>query len=87
MRRLVELLVDNQRWQDAWHDLTQRGMDAVPVLLETLERREVKLRHLAFRLLEQITGESLVYQSDAPDDIRLKQVAYLRAKFERRRAG
>jgi hypothetical protein len=59
----------------------------VPVLLEALERREVKVRHLAFRLLEQITGESLAYESDAPDDVRLRQVAHLRAKLERRKAG
>jgi lipopolysaccharide export system ATP-binding protein len=87
MRRLVEALADDARWQPAWHDLSARGLDAVPVLLEALERREVKIRHLAFRLLEQVTGETLAYSSDAPDDVRLKQVAHLRAKLERRKAS
>jgi lipopolysaccharide export system ATP-binding protein len=87
MRRQVELFADDVRWQVAWHDLSQRGLEAVPVLLEALEWREVKIRHLAFRLLEQITGESLTYSSDAPDDVRLKQVAHLRARLERRKAS
>lgn len=87
MRRQVELFADDVRWQAAWHDLSQRGLEAVPILLEALEWREVKIRHLAFRLLEQITGESLTYSSDAPDDVRLKQVAHLRARLERRKAS
>jgi lipopolysaccharide export system ATP-binding protein len=87
LRRLVELFADDARWQTAWHELAARGLDAVPVLLEALERREVKICHLAFRLLEQITGESLAYAADAPDDVRLRQVAFLRAKLERRKAS
>ncbi len=83
MRRLVELLVDRERMPDAWHDLASRGSDAVPVLLEALERREVEVRHMALRVLEAITGENLSFQSDGPDDLRLKQVAHLRARFER----
>jgi lipopolysaccharide export system ATP-binding protein len=84
MRRLVEMLAVEERWQEAWHALAHRGLEAAPVLLEALERRELKVRHLAFRLLSDITGETLNYQSDAPDDVRLKQVAHLRARFERR---
>ncbi len=83
MRRLVDQLVDRERMPDAWHDLASRGSDAVPVLLEALERREVEVRHMALRVLEAITGENLSFQSDGPDDLRLKQVAHLRARFER----
>ena len=83
MRRLVDQLVDRVLMPDAWHDLASRGSDAVPVLLEALERREVEVRHMALRVLEAITGENLDFQSDAPDDLRLKQVAHLRARFER----
>ena len=57
--------------------------EAVPVLLEALERREMEVRHMALRVLEAITGENLSFQSDGPDDLRLKQVAHLRARFER----
>ena len=83
MRRLVDQLVDRQLMPDAWHDLASRGTDAVPVLLEALERREVEVRHMALRVLEAITGESLTFQSDGPDDLRLRQVAHLRARFDR----
>ncbi len=84
MRRLVEQLSDRAEMPNAWHELASRGEAATPVLLEALERRELEIRHLAFRLLESITGEQLVYQSDAPEDVRLRQVAYLRAKLERK---
>ena len=47
-------------------------------------RRELDLRHLALRLLETITGEKLNFESDAAEDVRLRQIAQLRARFERR---
>jgi lipopolysaccharide export system ATP-binding protein len=87
MRRLVDNLSDDHLWQDAWHDLTMKGLAAVPALLDGLERRDLKTRHLAFRLLEQVTGESLAFVADAPDEIRLRQAAFLRARFDRRKAG
>ncbi len=86
MRRMVDLL-NSDSWQTGWHELAMKGLDAVPVLLEALERRQPNIRHLAFRLLEQITGESLSFQADAADDVRLRQIAYLRAKLEPRRAA
>ena len=86
MRRMVDLL-NTDGWQNGWHDLAMKGLDAVPVLLEALERRQPNIRHLAFRLLEQITGDSLSFQADAADDVRLRQIAYLRAKLEPRRAA
>ncbi|QEL21037.1 LPS export ABC transporter ATP-binding protein [Limnoglobus roseus] len=86
MRRMVDLL-NTDGWQNGWHELALKGLDAVPVLLEALERRQPNIRHLAFRLLEQITGESLSFQADEADDVRLRQIAYLRAKLEPRRAA
>jgi lipopolysaccharide export system ATP-binding protein len=85
MRRLVEQLQDRTTMPTAWHELASRGNEVIPVLLEALERRELEVRHLAFRLLESITGETLNYQSDAPDDVRLRQVALLRARLEKPR--
>jgi len=84
MRRLIDQLRDREEMPNAWHELASRGDAAIPVLLEALERRELEIRHLAFRLLESVTGEQLVFQSDAPEDVRLRQVAYLRAKLDRK---
>lgn len=84
MRRSIELLKDRNLMPTAWHELASRGDAAVPVLLEALERRELEIRHLAFRLLESITGEQLLFQSDAAEEIRLRQVAHLRARLEKR---
>jgi lipopolysaccharide export system ATP-binding protein len=84
MRRWVEQLRDRDTMPAAWHELTSRGRDAVPVLLEALERRELELRHLAHRVLESVTGEQLTFSADAPDDVRLRQIAHLRVKLDAR---
>ncbi len=80
LRRWIDQLLDRTQMQAAWNELTARGKESVPVLLEALERRELELRHVALRLLETITGESLRFQADGPDDLRWKQIALLRAK-------
>jgi hypothetical protein len=45
------------------------------------------LRRRAFELLKFVARDAgpLVYDPDGPDDVRLRQVAYLRAKLERKR--
>jgi lipopolysaccharide export system ATP-binding protein len=83
MRRWVDQLRDQAQMSNAWHELNSRGRDAVPVLLEALERRELEVRHLAHRLLESVTGEQLTFQADASEEIRLRQIAHLRARLER----
>ncbi len=61
---------------------------AVPLLLEVLERRgDQTLRERAFELLKHLTGEPVAYQPEAADDVRLRQVAYLRAKLDRRKSA
>ena len=87
MRRSVEHLKDRAKLTAAWQALVEKGRAAIPVLLEALERRDIETRHLAFRLLQTITGEPLDYQADAPDDLRLRQVAFLRLRLDGRRAG
>ena len=84
MRRLIEQLKSRADLPNAWHELASRGDAAIPMLLESLERRELEIRHVAFKLLESITGQTHDYQSDAAEDVRLRQVAHLRAKLEKR---
>lgn len=84
MRRLVNQLKDQDTRAAAWHDLAAKGIAAVPVLLEALERREMDVRHVAHRLLESVTGQDLTFQADAADEVRLRQIAHLRAKLEKR---
>jgi lipopolysaccharide export system ATP-binding protein len=86
-RRLVEQLRDKATMEEAWKDLTAKGREAVPALLEALERREPDLRHVAFRCLQFVTQEALDFQADAPEEVRFRQVAYLRLRLENKRAG
>jgi len=86
LRHLVEKLADDHTLKTAMIELVARGEPAIPVLLEALERREATLRRRAFEVLKVVAkaAGSLDFDSDAPADVRLRQVAYLRAKLERR---
>ena len=68
MRRLIEQLKNRADLPNAWHELASRGGAAIPMLLEALERRELEIRHVAFKLLESITGQPHDYQSDAAEE-------------------
>lgn len=84
LRRVVEALTDDTRVKWATVELVTRGPAAVPVLLEAMEMRNPVLRRRAAEVLRYITREPLDFNPDAPDDVRLKQVAHLRARLERR---
>jgi lipopolysaccharide export system ATP-binding protein len=83
LRVAVEQLADDRMVKPAMLELTSRGAGAIPVLLEALERREPILRRRAFELLKFVASDAgpLDYSPDAADDVRLRQVAYLRARF------
>jgi lipopolysaccharide export system ATP-binding protein len=87
LRREVENLTDDAKVKTATVAIVGKGPAAIPVLLEALERREPVLRRRAFEVLKFVAKEHapLEFDPDAPDDTRLRQVAYLRAKLERRK--
>jgi hypothetical protein len=65
-------------------ELVQRGLDAVPVLIEALERRDVELRRQAFQVLQSILKGTVAFDPYAPEAHRKKQIANLRDQFERK---
>src|SRR5262245_52767543 len=86
LRRDIESLVDDSRLKLATVSIVGKGPAAIPLLLETLERREATLRRRAFEVLKFVAKEfaPLEFDPDADDDVRLRQSAFLRAKLERR---
>jgi lipopolysaccharide export system ATP-binding protein len=87
MRRAVEGLTDDRALKASMVDLAARGPAATGVLLEALERRDATLRARAFEVLKFVAKDHgpFDFDPDAPADVRLRQVAYLRAKLERRK--
>ncbi len=83
LRVAVEQLSDDRTMRGATLELISRGESSIPSLLETLERRDPILRKRAFELLKHVARRAapLDFDPDAPDEIRLRQVAYLRAKL------
>lgn len=87
VRRAVEGLADDRTLKASMVDLVARGAATVPVLLEALERRDATLRTRAFEVLKYVAKDqgAFEYDPDAPAETRLRQVAHLRAKLERRK--
>jgi lipopolysaccharide export system ATP-binding protein len=87
LRQTVEKLSSDHTLRPAMIELVGSGEASILILLETLERRESILRRRAFEVLKVVAKDAgpLDFDSDAPPDVRLRQVAYLRAKLERKR--
>jgi hypothetical protein len=87
VRRAVEGLADDRTLRAAMMELAARGAAAAPALLEALERRDATLRRRAFEVLKLVARDHgpFDYDPDAAPDVRLRQVAYLRSRLERRR--
>jgi hypothetical protein len=88
VRRAVEGLADDRPTvvKASTMEILSRGLAAIPALLGAMERREVILRKRAFEALKVIAKDyaPFDYDPDAGTEIRLRQVAYLRARLERR---
>jgi lipopolysaccharide export system ATP-binding protein len=87
LRQTVERLAEDQSLKAAMIELVARGEVTIPILLEALERREAVLRRRAFEVLKVVAKAEgvLNFDPEAPADVRLRQVAYLRVKLEPRR--
>ncbi len=87
VRRAVEGLADDRTLKASMVELAARGPAAITSLLEAMERRDATLRKRAFEVLKYVAKEygALDFDPDAATETRLRQVAYLRAKLERRR--
>ena len=86
LRNAIEKLTNDHTLKAAMMELIARRETAIPLLLEALERREPVLRRRAFEVLKLIVKDAgaLEFDCEAPADVRLRQVAYLRARLERR---
>jgi lipopolysaccharide export system ATP-binding protein len=82
VHRLLDRLKDND--PAAVEELLQHGPDAVPALLEALERRDVELRRQAFDILQTLLGGHAEFDPYAPEAQRRQQIAQLRERTERK---
>jgi lipopolysaccharide export system ATP-binding protein len=82
----VHRLIDRLQAADptAVGELLQRGPEAVPALLEALERRDVELRRHAFEILQRLLGDRIDFDPYAPEAQRRQQIAHLRERCERK---
>jgi lipopolysaccharide export system ATP-binding protein len=86
-REKIRRLIDRLRTSDsaaAAAEIQQRGAEAVPELLEALERRDVEMRRQAFAVLRKILGEQAEFDPYAPEAQRRQQLAVLRERTGRK---
>jgi lipopolysaccharide export system ATP-binding protein len=79
--RLIDLLKTSEQAAAA-EQLATMGQQAIPALLEALERRDLDMRRQAFSVLRQIMGGSAEFDPYAPEAMRREQVAFLRERLE-----
>ncbi|HWG46005.1 MAG TPA: LPS export ABC transporter ATP-binding protein [Gemmataceae bacterium] len=82
VHRLIERLQASD--PAAVDELLQHGPDAVPALLEALERRDVELRQQALDILQRLLDEPADFDPYAPEAQRRQQIAHLRERTERK---
>jgi lipopolysaccharide export system ATP-binding protein len=90
MRRLVDgLKTANSREALApiTLELLGKGVEAVPILLEGLERRDSLLRERICVVLGQIVKEAILFDPHAPEEDCRRQLNYLRERYLYRRAA
>src|SRR5262249_39272252 len=83
VHRLIERLKTDDHAAAA-AELVQRGAVVLPALLETLERRDVEIRRLAFEIVQRLLNGSAVFDPYAPEPQRRQQLALLRESLERK---
>jgi lipopolysaccharide export system ATP-binding protein len=85
IHRLIDKLKTAEQGE-AIAELMQRGLAAVPALVEALQRRDVDLRAQAHLLLQQILGRPIAFDPYAPESQRLQQLNALQ-EHSIRKAG
>jgi len=83
LRELVDRL-KTPAAADAERELLQMGRQALPALIEALERRDLEIRRLAFGVMQMILGGAGFFDAYAPEFQRRQQIQLLREQFLRR---
>jgi lipopolysaccharide export system ATP-binding protein len=83
VHRLIERLKTDDRAAAA-AELMQRGLAAVPSLLEAMERRDLDLRCRALHVLQELLGIEITFDPYAPEAQRRQQIAQLRESLQRK---
>jgi lipopolysaccharide export system ATP-binding protein len=84
--RLIDLLRTDEH-HVAGEQLVRLGPEAIPALLEALQRRDLELRRRAHSILQRITDGAAIFDPYAPEALRRDQVALLRERYERQSSG
>jgi lipopolysaccharide export system ATP-binding protein len=83
IRELIDLLRSDDH-AGAAAELVSRGREAVPALIEALERKDVELRRQVYQVLQGIMPGGVVFDPYAPQLQREQQITALRHQFDRK---
>ena len=77
----------NESHREAMECLRQRGQEAIPELLDALQRRDPQIRERAFHLLCEIVPIKLPFDPHADETMRRQQTTAVRREIRQRLAG
>jgi lipopolysaccharide export system ATP-binding protein len=83
----IHRLIERLRTADqaaATAELIERGLQAVPGLIEALERRDVEMRRQVHQVLQRILPGPVVFDPYAPEAQRRQQIGDLRERYDRK---
>jgi lipopolysaccharide export system ATP-binding protein len=82
IRRFVDgLMGDEEQFRASYWAIMNERENAIPILLEAMERRDPEMRRRAFAVLYRILGGQGTFDPQAPLAVRQEQIASLRAKL------
>jgi lipopolysaccharide export system ATP-binding protein len=83
IHRLIQRLKTSDQAAAA-SELIERGTQAIPGLIEALERRDVEMRRQVHQVLQHILAGPVVFDPYAPEAQRRQQIADLRERHDRK---
>jgi len=82
--RLIDTLKHPEQGRAAEVELIGLGAVTIPYLLDAMERRDMDMRQRAYRVLQHVAGANIPFDPYSPDELRRRQIASLRERWERR---
>jgi lipopolysaccharide export system ATP-binding protein len=82
LRAAVDALMgDDAGFREAYAVIMAAGLDAAPLLLDAMERRDMEMRRRAYAVLRRMTEGQAVFDPHAPPAQRQAQIAAIRSQL------
>lgn len=75
------LMGDEKQFRASYWAIVTEGENAIPILLEAMEHRDIEMRRRAYAVLYRMTGGQITFDPQAAPAVRQEQIASARAQW------